>query len=140
MPGTEQEAKPGQPKKRTNVAEVWTEVCKDQIDKITERRTYEPWEKPIVGCRFYRFRTRGDTIEGILGKGIPNFRQGTSYPLTLNNGDVVEIVGNRILHTLINNGELVGQRVRIIYIGAEAVRGGHWRKIYRVYKVQFERD
>ena len=124
----EQSAKSGEPKV--------TEICKEKIDKLTNRRTFEPWEKPSCGCRFFRFRKRGETIEGKLGKGIPNFRQGTSYPLELDNGETVEIVGNRILHDLIRRGELVGQRVRITYVGAEAYRAGHYRKVYRVFKIQ----
>ena len=135
MPGTQQKAKPGKPAESKEP--TVTEIGKEKIDKLTNRRTFEPWEKPSCSCRFYRFRIRGDTIEGKLGKGIPNFRQGTSYPLTLDNGETVEIVGNRILHSLIRQGELVGQRVRITFVGSEAYRAGHYRKIYRVFKVQY---
>ena len=133
MPETKQKAKPEKP----TVAEVWTEIGKESIDQITQRRTYEPWEKPTVGCRFYRFKKRGDTIEGKLSKGIKNFRQPTSYPLKLDSGEIVEIVGNRILHALIQRGELVGQRVRITFIGSEATFAGHYRKVYRVFKVKY---
>lgn len=135
MPGPNQKTKPDKPAKSKELKV--TEICKDEIDKLTNRRTFEPWEKPSVGCRFHRFRKRGDTVEGRLGKGIPNFRQGTSYPLKLDNGETVEIVGNRVLHKLIRRGELVGQRVRITYVGAEAYRAGHYRKVYRVFKVQY---
>ncbi len=42
---------------------------------------------------------------------------------------------------IIEKNELVGSRVRIVYIGRQAVEwGGHWRKIYRVYKIERSRS
>jgi hypothetical protein len=105
------------------------------IDRITERRTFEPFDRPTVGCRFYRFRNRGESVEGMLGWPVPNFRQGTSYPLKFDSGEIVEIVANKLLHKQINKGELCGQRIRIQYEGKEFVGFGLHRKIYRVYKV-----
>jgi len=134
MPSSAQKVKPGKPAKPDKP--MVTEVCKDEIDEITERRTFQPWDKPTVGCRFHRFREIGETIEGKLGFQIRNFRQATSYPLELDNGETVEILGNRILHKLIRVGELCGQRVRIIFIGKEAVWGGHYRNVFRAFKVE----
>lgn len=141
MPETAQKAKPGKPAKRgrlaksgkPTVAEVWTEVCKNEIDKIVDRRTCNPWGKATVGCRFHRFRQIGETVEGKLGFAIKNFLQATSYPLELESGEVIEIVGNRILHKLIRKGELCGQRVRITFVGREATSAGHYRKVYRAF-------
>ena len=111
------------------------EIKKSLIDRITNRRTFEPFDKPQVGCRFIRFKQRGQEVAGYLGFPIINYRQPTSYPLKLDTGEIVEIVGNKLLHKQINEGELCGQRVRIIYQGREFTHAGHHRKIYRVFKV-----
>ncbi|MBW8003337.1 MAG: hypothetical protein FVQ80_15210 [Planctomycetes bacterium] len=113
-----------------------TEIRKSTVDEITNRRTFEPFDKPTVGCRFHRFRKRGESLTGILGFPISNFRQCSSYPLELDSGEVVEIVGNRFLHQQIRKGGLCGQRVEIVYQGREFMGGGHYRKIYRVFKIQ----
>lgn len=114
------------------------EICKDQVDGIISRRTFEPYSKPTIGCRFMRLKNPGENIIGQLGFPIRNFRQGTSYPLQLDNGEVVEIVGNRLLHKQIREGELCGQRVEIVYQGSEYTHYGHWRKVYRVFKVGYD--
>lgn len=112
------------------------EIGKRTVDKIVKRRTFEPWDKPVCGCRFYRFRKRGESLEGVLGFPVQNFRQGTSYPLTLDSGETVEVVGNKLLHLLIRKGELCGRRVRIEYQGAEVTTPGRWRKIYRIFEIK----
>jgi hypothetical protein len=112
-----------------------TEIMQTTIDRITARRTFEPFDRPTIGCRFHRFKKRGESIEGMLGWPVPNFRQGTSYPLETDDGEIIEIVANKLLHKQINKGELCGQRVRIQYEGREFVGFGLHRKIYRVFKV-----
>ena len=116
------------------------EICKETVDKIVNRRTFEPYDKPVVGCRFIRFNVRGESVVGRLGFPIQNFRQGTSYPFQLDSGEIVEIVGNRLLHKQINEGELCGQRVEIVYEGRDFSSGGPWRfhKVYRVYKISHD--
>jgi len=111
------------------------EVCKKLVDRITSSRTFEPFDKPTVGCRFHRFKIRGESIEGRLGFPIQNFRISTSYPLELKDGKTVEIVGNKLLHKQIREGGLCGQQVRITYQGRQFTHGGHHRKIYRVFKL-----
>ncbi len=113
------------------------EICKDLVDGIVGRRTFEPYDQPTIGCRFIRFNRRGESIIGHLGFPIRNFRQGTSYPLQLDNDEVVEIVGNRLLHKQIRKGELCGQRIEIIYLGRDFSSGGPWRfhKVYRIFKI-----
>jgi hypothetical protein len=113
------------------------EIMGNTIDRIEQLRTFEPFDKPIVGCRFYRFRNRGESIEGMLGFPIVNYRQGTSYPLQLDNGEIVEIVANKLLHKQINKGELCGKRVKIIYIGRDYTYAGRCRKVYRVFKIDY---
>ena len=106
------------------------------IDYIERSRTFEPWDKPQVGARFFIFKQKGEYLEGILGPPITNFRRGTSYPIDTGD-ETVEIFANRLLHRLVNKFELVGSRVRIVYIGRQFVSyGGHFRKIFRVYKVK----
>jgi len=119
------------PKKRV-------EIIPRIVDRIISRRTFEPFDRPQVGCRFIRFRKRGEAVTGILGYPIANFRIGTSYPLQLDDGEIVEIVGNKLLHRQIREGELCGRRVEIAYQGREFLAGGHHRKIYRVYKLSDE--
>jgi len=111
------------------------EINKPLIDRLTNRRTFEPFDKPQVGCRFIRFRQRGQEIDGYLGFPIPNFRMNTSYPMKLDSGEIVEIVGSKLLHKQIKGGKLCGQRVRIVYEGRDFTHAGHHRKIYRVFKV-----
>lgn len=114
-----------------------TEIMRPMIDRITKRRTFEPFDRPTVGCRFHRFKQRGESIEGMLGFPIVNFRQGTSYPLQLDDGKIIEVVANKLLHRQINKGRLCGQRVKIQYEGKEFIGFGLHRKVYRVFKVDW---
>ena len=115
-----------------------TEVGKKLVDHIISRRTFEPLDKPQVGIEFFIFRQQGDSIEGtICGHAITNFRRSSSYPIKLDDGRIVEIFGNKLLHRIIERGELIFSRVRIQYIGREYTNfGGHARKIYRVYQIK----
>jgi len=111
------------------------EICPKTIDRIMRTRTFEPLLKPKIGCRFHYFKQRGETLRGLLGFPVSNYKQGTSYPLTLESGEVVEIVGNKLLHYQIRKGELCGQRIEIVYQGRQYVFGGHYRKIFRIFKI-----
>jgi len=111
------------------------EVLKGTIDKILRRRTFEPYNRPTVGCRFLRLTKPGDTVIGWLGFPIRNFQQSTSYPIQLENGEIIEICGNRLLHKQIREGELCGQKIELVYQGRDYTHYGHYRKIYRIYKV-----
>ncbi len=113
------------------------EILKSTVDEIIDRRTFEPWSKPVVGCRFLRLNKPGEKAIGRLGFPIKNFRQCTSYPLRLDSGEIIELVGNKLLHKQIREGDLSGQRVEIEYQGREATRYGHYRKIYRVFKIGY---
>lgn len=111
-----------------------TEIMGPSVDRIVRKRTFEPFDRPVIGCRFIRFRKRGESITGQLGFPVENFRQGASYPLQLDSGEIVEIVGNKQLHRLISKGELCGRRVRIEYQGRQFLTSGHHRKIFRIYQ------
>lgn len=114
------------------------EICKKLVDRLVSRRTFEPFDKPSVGCRFIRFRIRGESVTGQLGFPIANFQQCTSYPLRLDNGELVEIVGSRLLHKQIREGDLCGRRVKVIYQGRDFTHAGHHRKIYRVFQIGYD--
>jgi len=121
--------------KATKKQKKLVEIGGDFIDRITRRRTFEPLSQPAVGCRYHIFKRKGEFVEGILGLPVVNYRRGTSYPLELQSGEIEEIVGNKLLHQLIRKGDLCGRMVRITYIGSEYTHAGHFRKIYRVFKI-----
>jgi hypothetical protein len=114
------------------------QVAGRTIDRIEQSRTFEPWNKPQIGSRFFIFKQKGDFIQGILGQPITNFQRATSYPIEqIEDGEVVEIFANRLLHRIFQKHELIGTCVRVVYIGRQYIfYGGHARKIYRVYKVK----
>lgn len=106
------------------------------IDRITQMRNFEPFQRPQVGARFFIFRQRGDAIEGIIRSAVQNFQRTNSYPIELDTGEIVEIFANKLLQRIIERNELIYSRVRIVYIGRQFVWGGHARKIYRVFKIK----
>ncbi len=128
--------KPGGYDSRPEKNEV--ETSKPLIDRIVRNRTFEPFDKPQVGSEFFIFKRKGDSLEGVIcGHAIQNIRRSNSYPIKLDDGRVVEIFAGRLLHRIIIKHELLFSRVRIVYIGRQATGfGGHWRKIYRVYKIK----
>ena len=114
------------------------EAGKGLVDRIVRNRTFEPFDKPQVGAEFFIFKRKSDSIEGqICGHAIQNIRRSASFPIKLEDGRVVEIFANKLLHRIITKNDLVFSRVRITYIGRQHTGyGGHWRKIYRVYKIK----
>lgn len=114
------------------------EILKEQIDKVKKRRTFNPPTNSQTGNRIIRLKTIGETIIGFLGWPIINFQEGTSYPIQLESGEVIEIIGNKLLHKQIREGELCGQKVEIVYQGKDYYHGGigHYRKVYRVFKYE----
>lgn len=116
----------------------YKEVAKSKIDKIASSGAFlseEALNESTIR-KFFIFRWRGDCIEGILGHPITNLRRNTSYPIELDDGDVIEIFGNKLLHDIIRDNELIGSRVKIVYIGKQTGPWGRPRKIYRAYKVK----
>lgn len=112
-----------------------TEIGKKTIDKITKSRQFEPERREPPQNKYFIFRWIDDEIAGILGSPITNFRRNTSYPITKDNGETVEIFGNKILHEIIRQNELIGAKVRIVYIGRQRIPRCRPRKIYRVFKI-----
>lgn len=117
-----------------------TEVGKEIVDDIIKQGTFEPFNKPPGDDRdFFRFRVQGDQIKGFLGKPITNLRQSTSYPIKQDDGNTIEIFGNKLLHKIIRQNELIGEKVRIVYIGGQQIPHCRWpRKIFRVYKIRWD--
>jgi hypothetical protein len=114
------------------------ECGKDRIDQTVQKRTFEYFDHPTVGTRFFIFREIDTEISGqIVGHAIANIRRNSSYPIKLESGEVVEFFANRQLHGIIRDFELIFSHVRIVYIGRDHnTWGGHASKIYRVYKIK----
>lgn len=110
------------------------EVGKNRIDRITKEPTFEPDAKPIRGTRYHRWRKTGESIVGeIVGDAIANVRRQSSWPILLDSGEVVEVFGNKTLHSQLR--PCIGEKVRIVWIGKKTTSWGHWKRIYRVYKI-----
>ena len=113
------------------------EVNKDRVDTITRKRTFEYFDKPQIGNRFYIFRRKGEEITGrVIGHPIANVKRSSSWPIELDSGEIVEIFGNRELHKALR--KCVQQRVRIVYVGKDHTGQGHATKVYRVYTIDRE--
>ncbi len=114
----------------------YTEVGREKVQKIIKTRTFNAEEKELPKRNFFIFRFKGDFVEGILGPPIVNYRRNSSYTVKLDDSYTIEIFGNKLLHDIIRENELVGSFVKIVYIGRQSGSWGRPRKIYRVYKVQ----
>jgi len=116
------------------------EVGKEIVDDIIRQGTFEPFNKPPGDDRdFFIFHERGDQVIGFLGAPITNLRRSTSYPIKQDDGTTIEIFGNRFVHQFIRQNEIIGQKVRIIYIGGQQMPHCRWpRKIFRVYKIKWD--
>ena len=114
------------------------ECEKEYVDRITKKCTCEPWyQTPQDGTKFWRPKVRGDKIVGYIGKPITNMRLTASYPIRKLAGELVELPGNKQLHKLIAKADVFCQLVEIEYVGMEYIVNGHYRKIYRLYKMKF---
>lgn len=113
------------------------EVDKRKTDQIVKSPQFEPATKQgdYWKRHFFIFRWKGDQIEGILRGPITNLRRNTSYPIELDDGRTLEVFGNKLLHTIIKQNELIGSRVRIVYIGRQTIPHCRPRKIYRIFKI-----
>jgi len=112
------------------------EINSGHIDRIVATRTFEPFERGRDGAEIFRFKRRGDELVGTLGRPITNLQNPTSYPIKLDDGKIVEFFGSRLLHKIIRDGELIGARIRIVFIGWQHTGyQSHKRKVYRVYKL-----
>lgn len=116
------------------------EAGKKIIDDIIRQGTFESFDKPPGDDRdFFTFNIKGDQIKGILGPPIANLHRNTTYPIKQDDGITIEIFGSRLLHRVIRKNELIGQKVRIVFIGGQRMPHCRWpRKIYRVYKTQWD--
>lgn len=112
-----------------------TEPSKEYIDNIKNSRTFEPLSsKPLVGAHFWRPRKAGETLRGRIIQRFENIRQSTSYAIEKEDGEIVEVFGNRVLHKLIKDADAMGKWVEIEYCGKQWTNfGGHWRRIFRLY-------
>ena len=112
------------------------EIGKDTIDRITKKPTFNFFDHPQVGARFYIFKQKGDQLEGrLVGHSIANVRRSSSWPFELDTGEVVEVFANKTLHNQLKRCD-VFTKIRIVYIGIEQTTFGHPKKIFRVYKLK----
>ena len=80
-----------------------------------------------------------------MGGPIVNPRRNSSYVVELDPGHAlvagrdsndVEVWGNKLLHRIFRENDLMGQRIRIEYVGTRAIPGyARRQKVYRVFKV-----
>lgn len=126
------------PKYKSNPKPGETEAGKEFVDEIIQQGNFEPFDKPPGKNRdFFVFTQKGDQIKGWLGKPKTNLRRSSSYPIRQADGTILEIFGTRLLHHIIRKNELIGQKVRIVFIGEQRMPRCRWpRKIYRVYKTK----
>lgn len=109
------------------------EVDKEAVDRIVGRRTFEYFDRPTRGLRFYIFRDKGEELIGkLVSHAIPNIRRNSSYAIEIETDEVVEIFANRTLHKQLEGCFM--ERIRIVYLGREQNNFGHAKKVYRVYK------
>jgi len=113
------------------------EVVKETIDEIVRQPTFEPFDKPGEDRDLFIFNQKGDELKGWLGKKIVNMQRSSSYPVKQDDGTVIEFFGTRLLHKIIRENDLIGQKVRIVFVGSQRMPHCRWpRKIYRVYKIK----
>jgi len=112
------------------------EIGKSTIDRIVRKPTFNFYDRPQVGARFFIFKNRGDQLEGqIIGRSIVNVRRSSSWPIRLDTGEIVEVFGNKTLHNQLKDAGIYS-RVRIVYVGIEQTQFGHPKKIFRVYQIK----
>jgi len=110
------------------------EIGKETIDRIVSQPTFNLYDQPQVGARFFIFKQKGQELIGrLVGRSIVNVRRNSSWPIELDNGEVVEIFANKTLHNQLKKCDLF-TRIRIVYIGIEHTTWGQPKKIFRVYK------
>lgn len=109
------------------------EVGKESVDRITDKRTFEYFDRPTRGLRFHIFKQKGDELRGkLVSNAIANIRRNSSYAIDVGGGEIVEVFANRTLHKQLEGCFM--QHVRIVYIGRDQMNFGHAKKVYRVYK------
>lgn len=116
-----------------------TEIGKKAVDEIVRQPTFEPFNKPGEDRDFFIFNEIGDQLTGWLGKKIVNLQRSSSYPIKQNDGTVIEFFGTKLLHGIIRKNDLIGKKVRIVFIGRQKMPRCRWpRKIFRVYKIKWD--
>lgn len=114
------------------------EIGKNYVDRIEKSRKFEPLDKPQIGARYWLPKQRGESIRGVISNPIQNIRRQSSYPIVLESGEIIEVFGNKQLHTLINKSDVMHQLVEIEYRGRQFTYAGHYRRIFRLHKIDYE--
>lgn len=95
------------------------------------RHEYNRFFSCVDQLPIHYFHAVGESLTGILGEPDQEMWRGSTYPLLLDDGRVVRLPGNRMLHKLIDAADCIGQRVTITYKGKLYYRyGGHYQKVF----------
>lgn len=120
--------------------------AKNHVARIKKKKTFGSRlsKSSVDGIEIVRLKKPGDSITGIIGRPSEEMYQGSTYPIVLDGGEVVRIVGNKSLSTQIRYVDGLFQRCRITYEGPDFMKGGQnwkngrYRKIYSVVPVKYE--
>ena len=99
----------------------------------SERFEWNRSKSTIDGRPIHYFRTRGESLTGVLGAAEFELWKGVSYKLILDDGSVVRLPGNRQLNKLIRDAKCVYLRVRVEYLGKRYLTSRHYEKCYAIH-------
>lgn len=109
--------------------------------KKSPRFEYNRGFSAVDQLPIYYFHRRGESLTGTLGEPDQEMWRGSTYPLLLDDGRVIRLPGNRMLHKAIQAGDYVGQKVTITYDGKLYYRyGGHYQKTYTITSLDLEQQ
>jgi len=121
----------------------------ESLKKIVSSGAFYTKQFTPEGTDFFYFHDYGDFLKGqLLGKrSNAHICRGASYRIKVEamrrdgahveveEGQIEEFMGNKILQRLIDKNELIGSTVRIVFIGKQKTAFGHSAKIYDVFKI-----
>ncbi len=139
------------PEKRSLAKEILADAAKTKPDPKAFQRAAQYTTNAKASKRFgvrlrtpdgyplFRFRAEGDTITGIVGKcnGQMGYGQST-YPLVMDDGSIVCIVGHRRLVKALHKAKAWNQRVKITFEGRLYSSWRHYEMVYAVELAPFQ--
>lgn len=120
---------------------------KAELDKMIESPDFYTRAMTPEGNFFFYFHHTGDFVTGRLlsKRSNADIYRAVSYRMELwelhyegkdvpvKAGEIVEFCGNRQLHRTIDRNHLMGDVVRVEFIGRQRTKYSHARKVYAVY-------
>jgi hypothetical protein len=120
-------------KKKPNPAAFGRAARASAAAKRSPRYEYNRGFSVIDQLPIRYFHKRGDSVVGVLGEPGQELWFGSTYPLKLDDGRVIRLPSNRLLHKRIQEADAIGVRVKITYDGKLYYRyGGHYQKAYTI--------